>query len=180
MRVSTRNLPALKLKYGSLAAAAKMSMANRPFPVQGDEIPMQEEPQPAQEDKPKLRGAMLGQYFIDDFCPAIELKSEPKPKTDFITITTQNLGAWKNESMDVSKLFKSIEKFLEPLKYEAVEMDFDYEMDYSRGFPVLSVVPKRRAKYIEFNVTVSADGNTHVTSGKPITITTNEPITFRG
>jgi len=112
--------------------------------------------------------------------PTIELESKPKPKTELVTITCEHTGALKNESIDVSKLFKSIEKFLEPLKYEAVAMDFDYEMDYSRGFPVLSVIPKRRAKYIELNVTVSADGSTHITSGKPITITTNEPITFRG
>ena len=169
MRVSTRNLPALKLKYGSLAAAAKMSMANRPFPVQGDEIPMQEEPQPAQEDKPKLRGAMLGQYFIDDFCPAIELKSEPKSKTDFITVTSQNLGAWKNEPIDVTATLKTLRELI-----EANVTDYIYELNTFGRIPSVSVVLRRPVEKVDYRVVLKTDNSVDITSGKTLHITCGE------
>jgi len=180
MRISTRNLPALKHKYGSLAAAAKMSMANRPFPVQGDEIPTQEEPQPAQEDKPKLRGAMLGQYFIDDFCPAIQLKSEPKPKTELVTIACQYTGAWKNEPFDMT----IINRYMESLSLKDIEFlsPASFEIDWFRGwYAEISIVPRRPVERMNLtaNVVLAADGSTHIVSGKT-TITSNEPIAFRG
>lgn len=151
MRISTRNLPALKLKYGSLAAAAKMLIANRPFPVQGDEIPTQEEPQPAPE--------------------------EPKNKLCPITITCQYQGAWKNEPFDMT----IINGYMESLKAIEFLPPESFEIDWSRGYAEISIVPRRPVEHINLtaNVVLAADGSTHITSGKT-TITSNEPITFRG